>query len=113
MRGKRLTAAGMLSLWAVLAAATPAALAQEGGESGDSSPQELAREGAERLMNALDGLLRMIPQYGVPEIQDNGDILIPRLNPEGGETPQGEGEDDSGSEDGKNGENGDLDSREI
>jgi hypothetical protein len=81
-RSKPVTA---LCLAAAVAAApvsvTALAQSQGGGEQGGESPEELAREGAERLMQALEGLLKVIPQYGMPRIEDNGDIVIPRLNP--------------------------------
>jgi hypothetical protein len=66
---------------AILLAASPVG-AQEGGEEQQNSdPETLAREGAERLMRALEGILQIIPQYGMPRIEEDGDIVIPRLNP--------------------------------
>lgn len=50
-------------------------------EESAESPKGLALEGAQKLMRALESFLSMIPQYGMPQIQENGDILIPRLNP--------------------------------
>jgi hypothetical protein len=84
---------------AIMLAAAPGGtvLAQDSENEDGNSPQALAREGAERLMRALDGLLQMIPQYGAPRIEENGDIVIPRLNPP--EEDQGEeppAEDDGG-----------------
>lgn len=109
MSGKRWMAVLALALWAGGLAVPGAARAQESGEGGGSSPQDLAREGAQRLLDALEGLLQVIPQYGVPKVLDNGDILIPRLNP-----PQEEkdGDEDGGDQDKPSGE-GDMGSREI
>ena len=45
----------------------------------------LAEEAAEKLMLALELMLMAIPQYAMPEIMENGDIVIRRLNPEDGE----------------------------
>lgn len=60
----------------------PAAAQQDEPQSeGEQSPGELAREGAQRLMRALEGILQIIPQYGAPRVKENGDIVIPRLNP--------------------------------
>ena len=76
---------------ALLLAAAPAA-AQSDGESGSGDAERMAREGIERLMNALETFLSSIPQYGVPYIDDDsGDIVIPRLNPDekGGEDESG------------------------
>ncbi len=62
-------------LCAALVLATPA-VAQEPGESED--PGELARDGIERLLRALEAFIDMIPQYEMPEINENGDIIIRR-----------------------------------
>jgi hypothetical protein len=81
MTGKRRSGALAGALALVLTATAPAA-AQEGGEDQQqSNPEELAREGAERIMRAIEGILQFIPQYGMPRIQEDGDIVIPRLNP--------------------------------
>lgn len=49
---------------------------EESEESED--PGELAREGVERLMRALEAFIDMIPQYEMPEINEDGDIIIRR-----------------------------------
>ena len=46
------------------------------------SPSELAREGLERMMRALRLLVESIPQYELPEVLENGDIIIRRKHPE-------------------------------
>ena len=48
---------------------------------GEEDPGELAREGIERLMRALDAFVRMIPQYDLPELTEDGDIIIRRRPP--------------------------------
>lgn len=53
----------------------------EGRDAPGREPEELAREGVEKLMRALEGLLQAIPQYGAPYVDEDGDIVIPRLNP--------------------------------
>ena len=66
-------------LSAALILATPApspAWAEEPPESED--PGELARDGIERLMRALEAFIHMIPQYEMPEITEDGDIIIRR-----------------------------------
>jgi hypothetical protein len=60
---------------AALVLATPAA-AEESPETED--PGMLARDGIERLMRALDAFIDMIPQYEMPEINEDGDIIIRR-----------------------------------
>ena len=51
-------------------------LAEEPSE--ETPPGTLAREGVERLMRALNAFIEMIPQYEMPEIDENGDIIIRR-----------------------------------
>jgi hypothetical protein len=50
-----------------------------------NSPQdqaaELARQGLEKLMPALELMINHIPQYETPTINENGDIIIKRKNP--------------------------------
>ena len=43
--------------------------------------ERLAREAAERIVAALQIMLQSIPQYELPEIQPNGDIIIRRRHP--------------------------------
>lgn len=45
--------------------------------------EELAQEGLDRLMLALEAMLEAIPQYELPEILENGDIIIRRVRPNG------------------------------
>lgn len=56
------------------------ALAAEPQEN--ESPGELAREGIEQMMRALRLLVDSIPQYELPEMLDNGDIIIRRRDPQ-------------------------------
>lgn len=44
--------------------------------------EEQAREGLATLMMALETFIEQIPQYELPEVLDNGDIIIRRVNPE-------------------------------
>ena len=55
----------------------PTAGASEEGET----PQELAREGMERMLRAIELMIEMVPQYEMPEVNENGDIIIRRKNP--------------------------------
>lgn len=85
-------------LLAALAAPGPAAAQSQPPSGKEESPEELAREGVERLMRALEGILKAIPQYGVPRVEEDGDIVIPRLNPPG--EKDGEGTDDGDADTG-------------
>ena len=49
----------------------------------EEDPKELAREGMERMLRAIELMIEMIPQYELPEVQENGDIIIRRKNPPG------------------------------
>ena len=46
----------------------------------------MAREGMERILRALNMLMDSIPQYELPEVKENGDIIIRRKNPTPKET---------------------------
>ena len=66
----------------LLAAPAPA---QEAESPPDTPPQtrppeEMAREGVELLLRALRGFLQAVPQYGLPRLNEEGDIVIPRLD---------------------------------
>jgi hypothetical protein len=68
-------AAAVIAAFATLAGPLPAAAAEE------ETPSELAREGMERMLRAIELMIEMIPQYEVPEVLENGDIIIRRKNP--------------------------------
>ena len=72
IRATSLAAALTLAL-----AATPA-LAQDQERQG--SPGEMAREGVEQLMNAIETFVHSLPMYGAPRIDEEGNIVIPRLD---------------------------------
>ncbi len=44
--------------------------------------EQALKEGAEKIMRALELILHAVPQYEMPEVLDNGDIIIRRLNPD-------------------------------
>ncbi len=44
--------------------------------------EQALKEGAEKIMRALELILHAVPQYQMPEVLDNGDIIIRRRNPE-------------------------------
>ena len=45
------------------------------------APEELIEGGVKMIIDALDILIKTIPQYQTPEILENGDIIIRRSNP--------------------------------
>ena len=84
--------AALLAL--VLAVAVPAApilSVSSAWAAEDNSAEELARLALEQMLKAFEQLLRSIPQYAMPEILDNGDIIIRRIHPRGDR-----GDDDGG-----------------
>ena len=46
-----------------------------------SQAEKALKEGAERIMRALELMLHAVPQYEMPEVLENGDIIIRRRNP--------------------------------
>jgi len=66
-----------------------------------SDAERLAGEGLAKMLQALDLLLKTVPQYAAPEVQPNGDIIIRRLHPDErpNQTPQEE-DDDPGNDSG-------------
>lgn len=76
---------------AQVAATTIGDKAAPGAE--DRAPSELAREGMAKMLQALDKLIESVPQYWLPEITENGDIILRRKKPEGeASTPPRNGE---------------------
>jgi len=66
--------------------AAPAA--QADGPKPEKTPEELVTEGMNTLMQAMKLFMHSLPQFGEPYINENGDIVIPRIHPEGqGEKP--------------------------
>lgn len=57
------------------------AQAEEGAPG--SEAERLMGEGLQKILQALDLLLKTVPQYAAPEVLPNGDIIIRRLHPEG------------------------------
>lgn len=73
----RIAQAAIVAAGLVLAQ-IPAAQAQ----SSRQEAEEAIKEGAQRILRALEALMLSIPQYGAPELLDNGDIIIRRRRPE-------------------------------
>lgn len=87
----RVTLLATLLLLPLVAQSAPVAAQDQEEET----PGELAREGMERLVRAIELMLEMIPQYEAPEVLPNGDIIIRRKNPESGEDNAEEGDDEA------------------
>ena len=65
-----------LSAFLAVAGASTTLRAAEGDERGRA--EDMAREAIEQLMRALELMIDSIPQYEMPEIEENGDIIIRR-----------------------------------
>lgn len=52
------------------------------GTAEDTPPPAPLDEAVERVLGALRFVLRSIPQYEMPEVLPNGDIIIRRIPPE-------------------------------
>jgi len=81
------------ALAAALLVASGAAPALAQAQSPAPAPQEdqpaaLAREAIDKLMRALSLVIDNLPQYAMPELNENGDIIIRRLNPPRAEKPR-------------------------
>jgi hypothetical protein len=49
--------------------------------------QRLARQAGQDMVRALDALGRAVPQYGMPYLDRDGNIVIPRMRRAGEGTP--------------------------
>lgn len=75
------------------------ALPASAGPQQEDDPSRLATEGLDKMVQALEALVRSIPQYEKPEINEYGDIIIRRKRPDGprrlpdpnDDKPQGKG----------------------
>jgi hypothetical protein len=75
----------MLSAVSMLVAAGPA-VAEQPSREPQSPARELA-EGLDTLMRGLDRLIGEIPLYGIPGLDKNGNIVIPRIERPNPPTP--------------------------
>jgi len=60
----------------------------------EKSPEQLLSEGLSSLMQAMKLFMRNLPQFGEPYINDNGDIVIPRIQPKEAPTEPAEKSDE-------------------
>jgi hypothetical protein len=76
--GARRLGLALAVLVPALTLAVPCAFAEEETVVTPDSG-ELALEGIGKLMKALELFIDAIPQYGAPYVDDNGNIVIPRI----------------------------------
>ena len=49
--------------------------------SQQKKPEDMIEDGMRMILNALSLILKSIPQYKAPEVLENGDIIIRRVQP--------------------------------
>lgn len=86
----------LLQAFAVMAMLTVAVPTTQAASDKTQMERKL-EEGARALLESMRFLLKSIPWYGPPEVQPNGDILIPRRD--GPPLPGDKDDDDSSDED--------------
>ncbi len=76
--GKRTPVLAPVVFFTLALAVSPgqAVFAQDREDPGRA--EDMAREGVERIMRALELFMDSIPQYELPEINEHGDIIIKR-----------------------------------
>ena len=90
-----LTAAAAIMILAMPALAADPSPPEE-SQSQQEKAAELALEATQKLMLALELLIKSLPQYGLPRIDEDGNIIIPRLPESAPAEPEsGDGDTDS------------------
>ena len=79
---------GALALTALLLAAAPGHAQDAPADPMAPDPMAEVEEAMRHVMTALQLLLATVPQYAMPEVLDNGDIVIRRVQPEAPPDPQ-------------------------
>ncbi len=85
MRHKALIVPALFLALGLAAGAPAGALAKDSSEPAQA--ERMAREALEQLMRALELMIQSIPQYEMPEINEDGDIIIRRKRPPRREAP--------------------------
>ncbi len=85
-----LSVSSFASIGAASSPAKPAEPAAGDELSVQEQAEELAGEAMEQLMRTLKMFMRSIPQYELPEINENGDIIIRRKRDDPGEPDDSE-----------------------
>lgn len=55
---------------------------QFGTIADSQSPSELVREGMTKMLEAFDKFVDSVPRYELPQINENGDIILRRKQPQ-------------------------------
>jgi hypothetical protein len=81
MMPKSLRSRALFAFLVLALAASPALAQSQSPAPPQEQPGALARDAIERMMRALSLVIENLPQYAMPELNENGDIIIRRLNP--------------------------------
>ena len=80
-----LTATLCLTVAVVIMVSTPVISADlhrvQTPPSQQKKPEDMIEDGMRMILNALSLILKSIPQYKAPEVLENGDIIIRRVQP--------------------------------
>ncbi|MBV8652626.1 MAG: hypothetical protein JO255_14260 [Alphaproteobacteria bacterium] len=85
----RITPLAMLTIAAVTLLAPATLRASEATEPAPGFAEdmqraaELMRQGLNKALGSVESLLRAMPQYELPQVNENGDIIIRRKRPDG------------------------------
>ena len=71
-----------LALAAVMAATPAAAVDPRPDPNMQERAEKALKQGIESVMRALDLMIGSVPQYEMPEVLENGDIIIRRKPPQ-------------------------------
>jgi len=88
---RNLTTTLCLTLAVILMVSTPVISADlhkaQTPPSQQKKPEDMIEDGMKMILNALQLILKTIPQYKAPEVLENGDIIIRRV-PSGEKKPK-------------------------
>ena len=62
----------------------------------EEPPADTIERGAQMVLDGLRAFFSSIPQYEPPEVLPNGDIIIRRVNPKGGQTDKQDSDESDG-----------------
>jgi len=79
MTMRRAASAALIA--AMLTVPVSGASAAQDEPGAGAQAEKMARDAMERMMRALELLFQSIPQYELPEVTDDGDIIIRRKHP--------------------------------
>ena len=92
---KKIPVAALAALVALALASPAIAAAGNTPPSVQERAEKAFKEGAEQILRALRMLILAVPQYEMPEVLDNGDIILRRKHPAPPEEDKAPADDDA------------------